>query len=60
MLHYCKMILEKMTIDKQLFKKELKKAYKMLSPAEAIELYHYCKQRFPSLTTEHPTYMILA
>lgn len=60
MLHYCKMILEKMTIDKQLFKKELKKAYQMLSPSEAMELYFYCKQRFPNLTTEYPTSMIQA
>jgi len=58
MLRYCKMILEKMTIDKQLFTKELKKAYKMLSPVEAIELYYYCKQRFPTFTTEQPVYML--
>jgi len=60
MLRYCKMILGKMTIDRQLFTKELKKAYKMLSPGEAVELYYYCKQKFPSLTTERPLYMIQA
>ncbi|NPD44931.1 MULTISPECIES: hypothetical protein [unclassified Lentimicrobium] len=59
MLHYCKMILEKMTIDTSLFKKELKKAYKMLTPEESIELYNWGKKRFPNLVTIHPNQLIL-
>lgn len=59
MLHYCKMILEKMTIDRSLFIKELKKAYKMLSPEESIELYNWGKKNFPNLVTVHPTQLII-
>lgn len=48
-----------MTIDTSLFKKELKKAYKMLSPEESIELYNWGKKKFPNLVTTHPNQLLL-
>ncbi len=60
MLHYCKMILERMTIDRNLFKKELKKAYKMLTPEESVELYNWGKKRYPNLVTVHPNQLLFA
>jgi hypothetical protein len=58
MLHYCKMILEKMTIDKQLFQKELKKAYKRLPPEEASELYIWSKNKYPQMVKDQPAALI--
>ncbi len=49
MLAYCKMILEKMTIDTSLFRKELKKAYKMLRKEEAKELKMWVMNKYPHL-----------
>jgi hypothetical protein len=47
MLSYSKMILSKMTIDIQLFKKELKKAYHMLKSDEIIELNTWLMRTYP-------------
>ena len=47
MLAYCKMILSKMTIDTQLFKKELRKAYRMLKSDEVIELNSWLIRTYP-------------
>ena len=58
MLAYCKMILEKMTIDTSLFKKELKKAFKMLKADEAKELYHWATNKYPDLVGNE-TYLLL-
>jgi hypothetical protein len=60
MLHYSKMILEKMSIDKHLFRKELKKAYEKLSPEDAIELYYWGIKRYPDLILEQPPVLIRA
>jgi len=49
MLAYCKMILSKMAIDAQLFKKELKKAYRLLKSDEVIELNRWLILRYPDL-----------
>ena len=49
MLAYCKMILSKMSIDTQLFKKELKKAYRLLKSDEIIELNRWLIIRYPDL-----------
>ena len=58
MLAYCKMILEKMTIDTSLFKKELKKAFKMLKTEEAKELYQWATNKYPDLVGNE-TYLLL-
>jgi len=52
MLSYCKMILEKMTIDTNLFRKELNKAYKMLPSEEAQKLNQWVMHKFPDLVGE--------
>lgn len=52
MLHYSKMILERMTIDSKLFKKELKKAYNRLSNEDAYELYKWASHRYPELVSD--------
>lgn len=52
MLHYSKMILERMTIDQKLFKKELMKAYNRLSEEDANELYEWAIQKFPELMSD--------
>jgi hypothetical protein len=52
------MILEKMTIDTSLFKKELKKAFKMLKADEAKELYHWATNKYPDLVGNE-TYLLL-
>ena len=46
MLEYCKMILEKVSFDPQLFRKELYKAFTELVPDEIRELKDWCVQRF--------------
>lgn len=51
MLHYSKMILERMTIDQKLFKKELMKAYKRLSEEDARQLYLWANENFPELVS---------
>jgi hypothetical protein len=46
MLEYTKVVLEKVSFDKQLFEKELKKALKYLLEPELRELERWCLERF--------------
>lgn len=48
MLEYIKTILQKVSFDKKLFEKELKKAIKMLIPEEVKQLRSWCYERFNS------------
>jgi hypothetical protein len=49
MLEYVKMILDKVSFDKKLFEKELKKGLKDLLPDEIKELKSWCYEKFGSL-----------
>lgn len=46
MLNYVKLVLSKVSFDKSLFEKELKKAIVMLIPNEAMELKQWCMENF--------------
>ncbi|SHI66314.1 hypothetical protein SAMN02745146_1323 [Hymenobacter daecheongensis DSM 21074] len=46
MLEYVKTILLKVSFDKILFEKELRKAFRMLVPAELKDLKIWCYQQF--------------
>jgi hypothetical protein len=46
MLEYVKTILLKVSFDKILFEKELRKAFRMLVPVELQELKTWCYQQF--------------
>jgi len=46
------MILERMTIDQKLFKKELMKAYKRLSEEDANQLYRWASEKYPELVSD--------
>ncbi|MCX7744327.1 MAG: hypothetical protein N2167_07150 [Flavobacteriales bacterium] len=46
MLEYAKTILEKVSFDVKLFKKEFEKAVKMLMPDEVNELIQWIKSNF--------------
>ena len=46
MLDYVKMILLKVSFNKALFEKELRKALKMLLPAEVPDSHAWCYQQF--------------
>jgi len=46
MLDYCKVILEKVSFDSQLFYKELKKAINWLCENEITELENWARHRF--------------
>lgn len=46
MLEYAKTILEKVSFDVKLFKKEFEKAVKMLLPEEVNELIRWIKSHF--------------
>lgn len=46
MLEYVKTILKKVSFDRRLFEKELKKAIKMLIPTELIEFKEWCYDQF--------------
>ncbi|SNC75368.1 hypothetical protein SAMN06265337_2839 [Hymenobacter gelipurpurascens] len=46
MLEYAKTILLKVSFDKILFEKELRKALRMLVPMELSELKSWCYQQF--------------
>jgi len=57
MLHYSKMILDRMSIDQKLFRKELMKAYKRLSEEDASNLYAWAIEKYPELVSElSPSY----
>ena len=49
MLEYVKMILEKVSFDKKLFEKELKKGIKELLPIEIKELKNWCYEKFGNI-----------
>ncbi|SNR43551.1 MULTISPECIES: hypothetical protein [Hymenobacter] len=49
MLEYAKTILLKVSFDKILFEKELRKALRMLVPTELSELKSWCYQQFSTL-----------
>lgn len=46
MLEYVKMILEKVSFDKVLFEKELKKGMSLLVPSEISQLQSWCYEKF--------------
>lgn len=46
MLEYIKTILQKVSFDKSLFEKELKKAIAMLVPEEIKQLKSWCYEQF--------------
>ena len=48
MIQYIKTILEKVSFDRYLFEKELKKALKMLVKDELIEFKKWCYDNFSS------------
>ncbi|HBH25495.1 MAG TPA: hypothetical protein DDY13_19020 [Cytophagales bacterium] len=49
MLKYAKEILQKVSFDRQLFEKELRKAIKTLIPAELEDLKTWCLEKFGHL-----------
>ncbi len=49
MLNYVKTILSKVSFDKALFEKELRKAISILVPVEVSELKKWCIQKFGHL-----------
>jgi hypothetical protein len=49
MIEYVKLILEKVSFEKELFEKELKKGLKLLSFKEIRELRKWCYERFGSI-----------
>jgi hypothetical protein len=49
MLEFCKKILTKVSFDRLLFKKELKKSIKWLKKDELIQLQKWCENRFGHL-----------
>ena len=46
MLDYVKMILTKVSFNRALFEKELRKALKMVLPTELLEFRSWCYQQF--------------
>lgn len=46
MLEYSKLILEKVSFDVHLFRKEMRKMLRLLSPDQASELVEWSRQRF--------------
>ncbi|TGE27031.1 hypothetical protein [Hymenobacter metallicola] len=49
MLEYVKTILLKVSFDKILFEKELRKGFRMLVPTELAELKAWCYQQFAKI-----------
>ncbi|REA59254.1 hypothetical protein DSL64_18170 [Dyadobacter luteus] len=49
MLEYIKIILQKVSFDRRLFEKELKKAIRMLMPAEVKRLQLWCYEHYSSV-----------
>jgi hypothetical protein len=46
MIHYIKLILEKVSFDRYLFEKELRKALQSVVPDEFVELKNWCYEKF--------------
>ena len=46
MLEYVKLILSKVSFQKELFEKELRKAIEMLVPDEVVQLKDWCYNQF--------------
>jgi hypothetical protein len=46
MLEFCKNVLTKVSFDRKLFQKELKKSIKWLSKEDLLQLKSWCMQRF--------------
>lgn len=55
MLEYTKTILEKVSFDVKLFKKEFEKALKVLMPEEVKELINWIKRKFDG----HPVLAVI-
>jgi hypothetical protein len=49
MLNYVKLILSKVSFDRSLFEKELRKAILVLIPNEVLELKQWCNENFGHL-----------
>jgi hypothetical protein len=49
MLEYIKIVLQKVSFDRRLFEKELRKAIRMLMPAEVKRLRKWCYDHFAML-----------
>ncbi|GLU50879.1 MULTISPECIES: hypothetical protein [Dyadobacter] len=49
MLEYIKIILQKVSFDRRLFEKELRKAIRMLMPAEVKRLRNWCYENYSSV-----------
>ncbi|SDL78822.1 hypothetical protein SAMN05421823_108114 [Catalinimonas alkaloidigena] len=49
MLDYVKLILQKVSFDKTLFEKELRKAIARLMPVEVEDLRHWCYAKFSEM-----------
>jgi hypothetical protein len=49
MLEYIKIILQKVSFDRRLFEKELRKAIRMLMPDEVKRLKNWCYERFSAV-----------
>jgi hypothetical protein len=52
MLEYIKIILQKVSFDRRLFEKELRKAIRMLMPAEVKRLKNWCYENYSAV---HPS-----
>lgn len=52
MLKYSFIILEKVSFDKDIFKKELKKSVNWLKNKEVILLHYWCKKKYSNLHPE--------
>jgi hypothetical protein len=50
MIQYIKVILEKVSFDRYLFEKELRKAINSVIPDEILELKNWCYEKF---STQH-------
>jgi hypothetical protein len=46
MLEFCKKVLTKVSFDKSLFRKELKKAISWVKKEELVLLYEWCLKKF--------------
>ncbi len=49
MLEYIKIILQKVSFDRRLFEKELRKAIRMLMPGEVKRLKMWCYEKFATV-----------